>query len=764
MRKISIILSFVAFVTLFSSCGAEKITKSYNEGVNIIPQPQKMTVSEGSFKLKNSTKFAFKADAELQSIADYFSAKIAASTGYNLKADAGATTNAIQFVVDPAKVSSDEGYTLEVTPESIVITAGNSCGIFYGMQSVMQLLPAEIESQSVVRDVTWNIPAVSIEDEPRFKYRGMHLDVCRHFSGVDFVKKQIDVLAMLKINRLHWHLTEDQLWTIEIKQYPELTGEGSVRTEGEGTKHSGHFTQEEVKEIVAYATERYVDVIPEIELPGHGLAALKMFPQYSCTGGPFEIRNVWGVEPDVFCAGNDETFQFLENIISEVAPLFPSEYFHIGGDECPKIRWKECPKCQARMKAEGLKDEHELQSYFVQRIEKHVNKLGKKLIGWDEILEGGINPSATIMSWRGENGGIEAANAGHDVIMTPGNWLYLDHYQGAAEVEPISIGGYTPLSETYSYNPVPDKIDPEKAHHVIGVQANVWSEYMYTDSLKEYRMYPRVVALAEIAWTNLDQKDYTDFERRINNMNVRLDGHNINYHIPMPEGPVSDRIAFLESTTLDFNNTRNYPMVYTLDGTEPTATSTTYTESLVFSENATVKIATLLPQGKLSRTRTVSVEKETLSPAYTGDTKPGILKSSVDGYFRNSSAYANVAFSSPKEISDFSTYDNLAYKKPNVDIYEGYVEIPEDGVYYFVTDTEQLWIDGVLVVDNDDKVARHYNNKGTKALAKGKHSFKLIMNNSVMGGWPKSWNKNHFKFMKEGTGHYVESTKDVISY
>ncbi|MFI3261496.1 MAG: family 20 glycosylhydrolase, partial [Rikenellaceae bacterium] len=342
--------------------------------------------------------------------------------------------------------------------------------------------------------------------------------------------------------------------------------------------------------------------------------------------------------------------------------------------------------------------------------------------------------------------------------------LYLDHYHGAAEVEPISIGGYTTLEETYSYNPVPDKIDPSKAHHVIGVQANVWSEYMYTDSLKEYRTYPRLVALAEIAWTELDKKDYTDFERRINNMNVRLDGHNINYHIPMPEGPISDKIAFLESTTLNFKNTRNYPMVYTLDGTEPTVNSEVYASPLSFTENASVKIATMLPQGKLSRTRTVSVVKETLSPAFTGKTKPGIKMRSVDGYFRNSSAYANAKFSDAKVVKDFPKYHNEAYKKPNVDIYEGYVEIPEDGVYYFVTDLEQLWIDGALVVDNDEKVARHYNNKGTKALAKGKHSFKLIMNNSVMGGWPKSWNKNHFKFMKDGSGKYVESTKDIISY
>lgn len=764
MKKISIILGMFAFATLFVSCEAEKVVKSYNQGVNIIPQPQNVTLSEGEFTLKRGAKFVTGGNAELDAVANYFIAKIKNSTGFELGIDVNVNKNAINFIIDSVAVTAPEGYILEVTPKNVTIKGNNARGVFYGMQSFMQLLPAEIESPVLVSDVAWSAPAVTVVDEPRFKYRGVHMDVARHFNGIDFVKKQIDVLAMLKINRLHWHLTDDQLWTIHINKYPKLTGPDAVRIEGEGDEYSGHYTQEEIKEVVAYANERFVDVIPEIELPGHAMAALKVYPEFSCTGGPFLIRNVWGVEEDVFCAGNDSTFQFLEDVISEVVPLFTSEYIHIGGDECPKTKWEKCPKCQARMKKEGLKDEFELQSYFVQRIEKHVNKLGKKVIGWDEILEGGIAPSATIMSWRGEEGGIEAANQGHDVIMTPGGWLYLDHYQGAAEVEPMSFGGYTPLSKTYSYNPVPAGIAPDKAHHVIGVQANNWSEYMYTPETVEYRMYPRVAALAEIAWTNLDKKDSVDFMRRINNLYVRLDGHNINYHIPMPEGPKSNYIAFVEPTSLTFNNTRNYPMVYTLDGTEPVAVSTVYAEPINISENTTVKIATLLPHGKLSKVREIKVAKEELAPAYTGATKPGVLKSSLDGYHRNYDAYKDAKFSKPVAVSDFSKYPSEAYKKPNVDIYEGYFEVPADGVYCFVTNTEQLWVDGVLVIDNSEKVARHDNNKGTKALAKGKHAFKLIMNNSVMGGWPKSWNANNFEFKPMGADKYVVVTKDMLSY
>ena len=762
MKKSNVLLCLLSSITLFlSSCNQTEETKLYNEGINIIPQPQSIIQNEGKFTLTPSTAIVVSEDT-LKPIACFFQKKISRSTGYELPLKQEETKNTIIISTDPNLDCNNEGYRLEVTSQNVTIKGKTKAGVFYGLQSFLQLLPAEIENTEKVENITWSAPAVSIKDEPRFSYRGMHLDVCRHFNDIDFIKKQLDVLALFKINKFHWHLTDDQLWTIEIKKYPKLTEIGANRLEGEGTYHKGFYTQEQIKEVVAYANERFIDVIPEIELPGHGLAALTAYPEYSCTGGPFQIRNIWGVEADVFCAGKEETFAFLEDILSEVAPLFTSQYIHIGGDECPKDRWEKCPLCQARMKKEGLKNTMELQSYFVQRIEKHVNKLGKKIIGWDEILEGGIAPSATIMSWRGEEGGIQAANAGHDVIMTPGAWLYLDKYQGAAEVEPVSIGGYAPLKKTYEYNPIPADIETDKAHHVIGAQGNIWTEYMYTPELTEYFIYPRILAVAECTWTEIDKKDYTDFARRINNAYVRLDGHHINYHIPLPEGPLSDYIAFTDTAHLSFSNTRNYPMVYTINGNEPTPHSSQYTDTLSFYKNTTLKIATLLPSGKLSKTRTLHITQEKLSPAYNDPTEPGIWMKRTEGHFLNSQGYRDAKFSSPVVVNYFSK--GLDYNNPSVEIYEGYFEVPEDGIYTFASDNEELWIDGTLVIDNNNEVKRHLRKKSTKALAKGKHHFSLIMNNSIMGGWPNSWSENTFYFKSPSSPKFTKATEELLSH
>lgn len=734
--------------------------KTYNSGINIIPKPVSLIEGKGSFTLNGSTKIS--SSKQLRPIADFFAAKIQRSTGLDIT-QGKSKTNCITLLVDPSiKSNTDEAYTLSVSPSGVVVKGKSAAAVFFGMQSFMQLLPAEIESPTVVNGLTWSAPSVTIEDYPRFKYRGMHLDVCRHFNGVDFIKKQLDVLSLFKINRFHWHLTDDQLWTIEIKKYPKLTQIGSDRIESDGTHHKGFFTQEQIKEVVKYANDRFIDVIPEIELPGHAIAALTAYPEYSCTGGPFKIRNVWGVESDVFCAGRDETFTFLEDIISEVAPLFTSEYFHVGGDECPKDRWEACPRCQKRIKDEGLKDELELQSYFVQRIEKHVNKLGKKMIGWDEILEGGIAPNATVMSWRGETGGITAANADHDVIMTPGNWLYLDYYQGGREVEDPTIGGYTPLEKTYSYNPMPKDIAADKSHHVIGAQANIWAEYMYTPQMVENRIYPRVLALAELTWTPLESKNFTDFSRRVNNAHVRLDGHQINYHIPLPEGPLSNYIAYIDGVSLGFFNTRNYPMVYTTDASEPTPQSTQYTDSLRFTSNTTLKIATLLPSDKLSRTRTLTIARESLSKASDVSTKRGVLMCRTEGNYQNSSQYASVKFTTPCVIEDFTpTFDD---KKPCVEKNEGYFDVPEDGIYMICSDNEELWIDGRLLIDNNNKVKMHMRNKQTMALEKGKHKFLLIMNNGIVGGRENSRSANTFYIKAPSAKELTKVTPNMLSY
>lgn len=371
---------------------------------------------------------------------------------------------------------------------------------------------------------------------------------------VSFVKKYIDLLAYHKFNRFHWHLTEDQGWRIEIKKYPKLQEVAAYRKETlvgnygsgkyDGQRYGGFYTQEEVKDIVKYAADRYVTIIPEIEMPGHAVAALTAYPQLGCTGGPYEVRTTWGVADDVFCAGKEETFAFLQDVLDEVVPLFPGKYVHIGGDECPKTRWKKCPHCQKRIKTEKLKDEHALQSYFIQRIEKYLNGKGKQIIGWDEILEGGLAPNATVMSWRGEEGGIAAAQQGHDVIMTPGNWCYFDHYQDTSKTEPLAIGGFTPVSQVYSYEPLPEQLSAEESKHVLGAQANLWTEYIATPEYAEFMAYPRACALAEVVWSPKENKSYDDFVKRMATHVTRLDQLKVNYakHITK-EFPKSDSTA-----------------------------------------------------------------------------------------------------------------------------------------------------------------------------------------------------------------------------
>ncbi len=737
MKKQTNLFTVCVATLLLTGCYTPKENKTYNEGINIIPTPNSMVASEGRFFLSSSTSIITKGEGAKE-VAKHFTNKINTSTGYNLTQTEGeAKENAINISVNSSLNMGDEAYTLDVVADRVTITAKTSTGAFYAMQSFMQLLPAEIESTKVIEYIDWSAPAVAIKDSPRFQYRGLMMDVTRHFFDVKQVKRHLDVLAMFKINTFHWHLTEDQLWTIEIEKYPMLTTIGANRKEGDGTYHQGFYTKADLKDVVAYATSLHIEVIPEIEMPGHALAALSAYPEYSCTGGPFEIRNVWGVEPDVYCAGKEATFEFLEDVLEEVIPIFPSEYIHIGGDECPKDRWKECPDCKVRMRAEGLKDTHELQSYFIKRMEKFINSKGKKIIGWDEILEGGIAPNATIMSWRGEQGGIESANKGHDVIMSPNSHMYIDHYQGATSVEPPAIGGYLPLEKCYSYDPIPKDIQADKAHHVLGVQANMWAEYLYTYDQQEYMIYPRILAVAEVGWTNLDLKDFSDFNRRINNAYVRLDLHKINYHIPMPEGGIADYIAFTDNYTLELSNTRNLPMVYTINGRNPNANGIRYSGPITVSENTIIKVATLLPSAKISKIRTIKLTKETLAPAFTGITEPGITVLKANGYHADRAAYANATFAAPVVLLDF---DKTAdYKTPTVEIYEGYVDLPEDGVYKFICEQSELYIDDVLVIDNDNKSGRNMKSASSKALAKGKHKFKMVMNNINFAGFPNSW-------------------------
>ena len=774
--KTLFLLCATAALCLFASCESPTKQMPYNQGINVIPKPLSLVQNEGSFKVTKSTKF-YASTPEAKTIATFFASKIESSTGYDLAiSEEEVSSNAIALLIDNSLEVNDEGYTLDATDKLVSIKAKTAKGLFYGMQTLMQLLPAEIESTTVVNGIAWTLPCVTIKDEPRFAYRGIMLDPCRHFIPVENIKKQLDVLALFKINQFHWHLTEDQGWRIEIKKYPKLTEIGSKRVDGEGTEYGGFYTQEQIKEVVAYASERFINVIPEIELPGHALAAISAYPDLSCKGDSLSPRIIWGVEEDVYCAGKEETFKFLEDVIAEVVPLFPGEYFHIGGDECPKVRWEKCPLCQKRMRENKLKNEHELQSYFVQRIEKVLASHGKKMIGWDEILEGGLAPSATVMSWRGEDGGIAAASMDHDVIMTPGsNGMYLDHYQGDSKIEPVAIGGYTLLEKTYSYNPVPDTlVGLGKSNFVKGVQGNIWSEYMYTTDLMEYRIYPRILAVAEIGWTPLEGKDYKDFERRIDNALVRLDCHGINYHIPQPEQPGGsiNFVAFTDKATFEFKTTRPVKVVYTTDGSEPTATSAVYSTPLEFNESATLKIRSVLPSGKMSPVRTITVEKQTLAPAKeVAATKPGLKMKVTYGYFLESSKLESVTDWKESTIKDLfeirsveKTDESMRNVKQYAAVASGYVNIPEDGVYIFSSDNEEVWIDGKLLINNGGEVKRFSRHDSSVALAKGLHEIKVVFLGHIIGGWPSNWNDGSVKIRKAGAEKFEAITPAMLSY
>ena len=504
--------------------------------INIVPMPAEMIERKGEFFLDRSTCIVLQGKG-LEKSSSFLNDNIEKIAGFRLKIiNHPVNDNCIHLSLDPSLNKFSCTYKLTTDSKDILISGNNDTAVFYGVQSLIQLLP--LERKTIQGDGRFAVPSVSIIDYPRFGYRGMHLDVGRHFFPVSFIKKYLDYLAYHKYNNFHWHLTEDQGWRIEIKKYPKLTQIGSCRAQTlvgrygtnkyDSTKYCGYYTQEQIKEVVKYAADRYINIIPEIEMPGHSTAALASYPFLGCTKGPYKVMETWGVLNDVYCAGNDSTFNFIQDVLDEVLQLFPSKYIHIGGDECPKERWKACPKCQQRIKENHLKDEHALQSYFIQRIEKYLNSKGRNIIGWDEILEGGLAANATVMSWRGEEGGIAAARQNHDVVMTPGTYCYLDHSQTKNE-DSVTIGGYLPLDKVYSYEPVPKELNAEQAKYVLGAQGNVWTEYMANTSKVEYMIFPRMSALSEVLWSPKNQRNWIDFERRLPFLMQRYELWGANY-------------------------------------------------------------------------------------------------------------------------------------------------------------------------------------------------------------------------------------------
>ena len=607
MRKISKLLMSILFAGALMACGK---TTTGEANYQIIPLPQEISNVEGQpFMLTSATKVVYPEGNEMMKRnAEFLSEYLHISMGIVLEATSTATDDKQIELALGLENDNKEAYRLEVTENKVIITGATEAGVFYGIQTLRKAVP--------LGDAIASLAAVTINDAPRFGYRGVMLDVARHYQPVAFVKKFIDLLAMHNINRFHWHLTEDQGWRIEIKQYPKLTELGSMRKETvignnspeyDGKPHGGFYTQEEIREIVAYAQERYVTTIPEIDLPGHMMAALTGYPEFGCTGGPYEVATSWGVFDEVLCAGNEGTYTFLENILTEVMEMFPAEYIHIGGDEVPKVRWEECPKCQAKIKELGIKGddkhtkEHYLQSYLTARIEKFLNDNGRRIIGWDEILEGELAPNATVMSWQGMGGGIQAAQMGHDVIMTPNTYVYFDYYQTAnTEDEPTAIGGFLPLEKVYSFEPAPESLTPEQRGHILGAQANLWTEYIPTPEQAEYMLLPRMAALSEVAWSQPEKKDYYNFLTRLPQLTDLYSkaGYNFATHVYDVQAKLEPNFQ-TNALDVEFSTLADSPIYYTLDGSEPTKSSNEYVGKFTVKEDAKIKAAAFA-NGKLS--------------------------------------------------------------------------------------------------------------------------------------------------------------------
>ncbi|MEN6559929.1 MAG: family 20 glycosylhydrolase [Acidobacteriota bacterium] len=592
-------------------------------GPALVPAPLSLKAEPGTFALGPGTKIVvLEGQDGLTPVAAYLKDMLGRPAGLDIAVvaapatspEAAAPAGSIVLRLDDLQARvGDEGYLLEVKPDRIEIRAAAPAGAFYGAQTLRQLLPAAIERPAVpgsaaAAATAWTVPCVSVEDRPRFAWRGAMLDCSRHFFPKDFVLRWIDILASHKLNTFHWHLTDDQGWRIEIKKYPKLTEVGAWRVDredkhwnarepqkpGEAATYGGFYSQVEIRDVVAYAAARFITVVPEIEMPGHAMAALAAYPGLSCTGGPFTVKpgGYWPIT-DVFCPGNEKTFGFLEDMLTEVAALFPGPFVHIGGDEVDKTEWKRCPRCQARMKAEGLKDEQELQSYFTRRIERVLEGLGKRLVGWDEILEGGIAPRATVMSWRGTEGGIAAAKAGHDVVMSPTTHCYIDYYQGDPAVEPPSIGGFVPLSKVYAFDPAPEALTEAEAAHILGGQVNLWTEYVPNGRHAEYMALPRIAALAEAVWSPQARRDWPDFAARLGRLLPRYEQAGLNFarsawlvDIRTGSQRGGTRAALTLATEIPGLDIR-----YTMDGADPGPASKLYRKPIVLKKTAKVRAA-----------------------------------------------------------------------------------------------------------------------------------------------------------------------------
>jgi hexosaminidase len=717
-------------VLLMSAASNALSVPAQRPPISVVPRPAKMEPGEGLFQIEAQTAIVLDKNSEaLGDVADYLAERLRESTGFLLPvSQSGVQGHAVVFTLRESGTDADtEAYSLTVSPRQVQITSSRPAGAFYAVQSLIQLLPAEVEYRAAVHGLRWTVPCIRIEDRPRFSWRGMHLDVGRHFAPKQFVKKYIDLLAAYKFNRFHWHLTEDQGWRLEIKRYPRLTTVGSWRSEtlGDGMPYGGFYTQNDVREIVEYARKRFITVIPEIEMPGHSVAALAAYPELSCTGGPFEVRTKWGVSRDVYCAGNEQTFVFLRNVLSEVFSLFPGAFVHIGGDECPKARWLACPRCRARMDEEGITTGEELQSYFIRRIGKFLQDHGKRLIGWDEILEGGLGPNAIVMSWRGIQGGIDAAKAGHEVIMTPTSTCYFDYRQGLTG-EPTPVGDYLPLDSVYAYDPIPDSLTQEEAAHILGAQGNVWTEWMTDTKYMEYMAFPRACALSEVVWSPAGARNFRDFSERMASQYAHLLASGINVRIPPPGGFEGDHAVLRDTTVSLINPVPGAIVRYTLDGTEPTEASPVPPGSIRIDTDVVLKARTYLPGGVASHVATGYFSR---------------IDTSIDGLYVKE--YINTEKGGTKE--DTSAWPAHVYRVSLEEIpvgndvqeilFSGFLAVPREGLYSLFLNSPML---ATLTIDSLNLLSDSLTfgpDPSRIFLNRGSHEFRLLLKKRSPRAW-----------------------------
>jgi hexosaminidase len=703
-RPASILLLLVA--ALAADAGAQT-------PLPLIPYPQTVIRNTDEAELARRIRLEAPRPGSLRALGAYTSDLLNAELGWRPEIVSGPSRPAglILKLTLPDSALGSEGYRLSSQTSGVVIEAPTQAGLFHGLQTFRQLLHAGAPG---------TVPRVEILDAPRFPYRGMHLDVARHFFPVAFVERYIDLLSRYKFNTFHWHLTDDQGWRIQINRYPKLTEVGSCRREtvvernfdpyiGDSTRYCGFYTQAEIRQVVAYAAARHITIIPEIEMPGHSQAAIAAYPELACTPGPFEVSTVWGVDEDILCP-SEATFAFLEGVLTEVMALFPGPYIHIGGDEAPKARWKSSDLAQGIIQREQLADEHALQSWFIQRIERFLSAHGRRLIGWDEILEGGLAPGATVMSWRGVSGGIAAAQQGHDVIMTPTSHAYFDYAQGEPGLEPFSIGGNVPLERVYAFEPVPSVLTPEQASHVLGAQGNVWTEYMKTPDRVEWMVFPRMLAMAEVTWSPASARDWERFVQRLPAALAALDQLGVNYRVPNVLGLERSRLTLADTAIVSLRSPLPDGQVrYTLDGTMPTATSALYTGPLtipVDTAGTVVTAAVFLASGASSPPRQARVSRTTLRPAARAPSTPltpGLRLAYYEASFPSARAVANIA---PTRITAADAVALPGFQRAETYglLFTGYLRVEQAGLYTIALTSDDgsvLEIGGRVVVDND---------------------------------------------------------------